>query len=44
MKIVIRNSIYGVILLSLIVQLFIALMVYEFKEIKHRYTKFIKKA
>ncbi len=40
----IRNSIYVAILLSLIVQLFIALMIYEFKEIKHRYAKFIKKA
>jgi transposase len=39
----IMNSIYGAILLSFIVQLFIALIRYEFKEIKHRYTKVIIK-
>jgi transposase len=38
------NSIYGAILLGFIAQLFISLMRYEFEEIKHRSTKFIKKS
>jgi len=38
------NSIYGAILLGFIAQLFISLMRYEFDEIKHRSTKFIKKS
>ena len=37
-------SIYGAILLGFIAQLFISLMRYEFEEIKHRSTKFIKKS
>jgi transposase len=39
-----ENSIYGAILLGFIAQLFISLMRYEFKEIKHKSTKFIKKS
>jgi transposase len=38
------NSIYGASLLGFIAQLFISLMRYEFDEIKHRSTKFIKKS
>ncbi|RPJ64518.1 MAG: IS1634 family transposase [Alphaproteobacteria bacterium] len=38
------NSIYGAVLLGFIAQLFISLMRYEFEEIKHRSTKFIKKS
>ena len=38
------DSIYGAIILGFIAQLFISLMRYEFKEIKHRSTKFIKKS
>jgi transposase len=38
------NSIYGAILLGFIAQLFISLMRYEFNEINHRSTKFIKKS
>ena len=38
------NSIYGAILLGFIAQLFISLMRYEFEEIRHRSTKFIKKS
>ncbi len=38
------NSIYGAILLGFIAQLFISLMRYEFEEIKHKSTKFIKKS
>ena len=38
------DSIYGAILLGFIAQLFISLMRYEFEEIKHRSTKFIKKS
>jgi transposase len=38
------NSIYGAILLGFIAQLFISLMRYEFEEVKHRSTKFIKKS
>jgi transposase len=38
------NSIYGAIILGFITQLFISLMRYEFEEIKHRSTKFIKKS
>ena len=39
-----QNSIYGAILLGFIAQLFISLMRYEFEEIKHKSTKFIKKS
>ena len=38
------DSIYGAIILGFIAQLFISLMQYEFKELKHRSTKFIKKS
>lgn len=38
------DSIYGAIFLGFIAQLFISLMRYEFNEIKHRSTKFIKKS
>ena len=38
------DSIYGAILLGFIAQLFISLMRFEFDEIKHRSTKFIKKS
>jgi transposase len=38
------NSIYGAIILGFLAQLFISLMRYEFEEIKHRSTKFIKKS
>lgn len=38
------NSIYGALLLGFIAQLFISLMRYEFEEIKHKSTKFIKKS
>ena len=38
------DSIYGAIILAFIVQLFISLMRYDFKELKHRSTKFIKKS
>ena len=38
------DSIYGAIILGFIVQLFISLMRYDFKELKHRSTKFIKKS
>jgi len=38
------DSIYGAILLGFIAQLFISLMRYEFDEIKHKSTKFIKKS
>ncbi len=38
------DSIYGAILLGFIAQLFISLMRYDFEEIKHRSTKFIKKS
>ena len=38
------NSIYGAIILGFIAQLLISLMRYEFEEIKHRSTKFIKKS
>lgn len=38
------NSIYGAVLLGFIAQLFISLMRYEFEEIKHKSTKFIKKS
>jgi len=37
-------SIYGVILVGFIAQLFISLMRYEFDELKHKSTKFIKKS
>ena len=37
------DSIYGAILLGFIAQLFIELMIYEFKPIKHKFTHFIKK-
>jgi transposase len=37
------DSIYGAIILGFIAQLFISLMRYEFEDIKHRSTKFIKK-
>ena len=39
-----EDSMYGAILLGFIAQLFISLMRYEFEEIKHRSTKFIKKS
>jgi transposase len=39
-----ENSIYGAVLLGFIAQLFISLMRYEFEEIKHKSTKFIKKS
>ena len=38
------DSVYGAIILGFIAQLFISLMRYEFEEIKHRSTKFIKKS
>ena len=38
------DSIYGAIILGFIAQLFISLMRYEFEEIKHRSTKFIKRS
>jgi len=38
------DSIYGAIILGFITQLFISLMKYEFKDLKHRSTKFIKKS
>ncbi len=38
------DSIYGAIILGFIAQLFISLMRYEFEDIKHRSTKFIKKS
>lgn len=38
------DSIYGAIILGYIAQLFISLMRYEFKGLKHRSTKFIKKS
>jgi len=38
------DSIYGAIILGFIAQLFISLMRYEFEELKHRSTKFIKKS
>jgi transposase len=38
------NSIYGAILLGFIAQLFISLMRYEFEDLKHISTKFIKKS
>ena len=37
-------SIYGAIIIGFIAQLFISLMRYEFNELKHKSTKFIKKA
>ncbi len=37
-------SIYGAIIIGFIAQLFISLMRYEFKELKHKSTKFIKKS
>jgi len=37
-------SIYGAILVGFIAQLFISLMRYEFDELKHKSTKFIKKS
>ncbi|AKB36025.1 Mobile element protein [Methanosarcina siciliae C2J] len=39
-----ENSIHGAIILGFIAQLFISLMRYEFEEIKHKSTKFIKKS
>ncbi len=39
-----EDSIYGAIIMGFIAQLFISLMRYEFEEIKHRSTKFIKKS
>jgi transposase len=39
-----EDSIYGAIILGFIAQLFISLMRYEFEEVKHRSTKFIKKS
>ena len=38
------DSIYGAIILGFIAQLFISLMRYEFEELKHMSTKFIKKS
>lgn len=38
------DSIYGAIIIGFIAQLFISLMRYEFKELKHKSTKFIKKS
>jgi len=38
------NSIYGAVIIGFIAQLFISLMRYEFKEVKHVSTKFIKKS
>ncbi len=38
------SSIYGAVLLGFIAQLFISLMRYEFEEIRHKSTKFIKKS
>ena len=38
------DSIYGAIILGFIAQLFISLMRYEFEDLKHRSTKFIKKS
>ena len=38
------DSTYGALILGFIAQLFISLMRYEFEEIKHRSTKFIKKS
>jgi transposase len=37
-------SIYGAVIIGFIAQLFISLMRYEFKELKHKSTKFIKKS
>ncbi len=37
------DSVYGSIILGFIAQLFISLMRYEFQELKHISTKFIKK-
>ena len=37
-------SVYGAIIIGFIAQLFISLMRYEFKELKHKSTKFIKKS
>jgi transposase len=39
-----EDSIYGAIILGFITQLFISLMRYEFEELKHVSTKFIKKS
>jgi transposase len=39
-----EDSIYGAIILGFIAQLFISLMRYEFEELKHTSTKFIKKS
>jgi transposase len=38
------DSIYGAIIIGFIAQLFISLMRYEFNELKHKSTKFIKKS
>ncbi len=38
------DSIYGAVIIGFIAQLFISLMRYEFKELKHKSTKFIKKS
>ena len=37
-------SVYGAVIIGFIAQLFISLMRYEFKELKHTSTKFIKKS
>jgi transposase len=39
-----EDSVYGAIILGFIAQLFISLMRYEFEELKHTSTKFIKKS
>ena len=38
------DSIHGAVIIGFIAQLFISLMRYEFKELKHKSTKFIKKS
>jgi len=38
------DSIYGAIIIGFIAQMFISLMRYEFAELKHTSTKFIKKS
>ncbi|AKB35890.1 Mobile element protein [Methanosarcina siciliae C2J] len=39
-----EDSIYGAVILGFIAQLFLSLMRYEFEDLKHRSTKFIKKS
>jgi len=38
------DSVYGAVIIGFVAQLFISLMRYEFKELKHKSTKFIKKS